>query len=428
MDYARVIALATVPIVAWLYFSRSDPSKAAQNLSATTEQSPGNPGADCNCDKKVTRAISQSLSKPRPNLPTFVGMATNDTWRIHRKAITKVLGPPFVRKAFIAAVSKSKQLIQIWNDELSKNNAASFNVEIQGVLSGLILDILFTTVSSRDIRFLEEHETGTETVQYNVKTFLRAFFLRAVAPKWLYSVLKIQPQDLWLVNSHLDKVVHRIIDNANLEENELLAKFRDELVGLLIAGHDTTSNTITNMFLALGQNKHVLDKLRREIDAAFPKGEPLTVEGLERLPYLDSVLRETQRRYPVVSAVVRVSAKPVEVLGYKFPAGTRFATSFKGSMVLNEEIFGPNLGKFDPDRFSTATNVIDDSTFTPFGAGIHKCPGHKMAILESKIVLVMLLQSFDFEIVANQPPLSHVIGFTTSLKNGLMLRVSKRNQ
>ncbi|KAJ3064491.1 hypothetical protein HDU98_012100 [Podochytrium sp. JEL0797] len=371
------------------------------------------------------------------------GLPTNDAWKRHRKAIVKALNPQFVRTAFENTSLLSNRLIQLWNDKLSTRE--SIQLDLQECLASLTHDVLLLTLSGRrDIEFSESFDAGAsgeKGVEMKMKAFLRAFFLRAVAPKAFYGLLGIRPTQLMGLKAYLSEMADAFIQGGP-ENNELLTvmlavdedgnrifsddEVKDQVLGLLVAGHETTSSTITNVLLALTQDDRVMKLLRSEIDALEPieDGE-FSIKQISEMPYLENVLREAQRLYPAVSATSpRTNLETVQLMGYTFQAGTLFLPSMKGAM-LHPDTYGPNPTSFFPERFDALPDM-DSSTFMPFGAGIHKCPGSKLAVVEAKLILVKLLKVFEFELVPNQS-LSHVIGFTVSLKDGLLINISKRN-
>ncbi|KAI8620679.1 cytochrome P450, partial [Chytriomyces sp. MP71] len=157
------------------------------------------------------------------------------------------------------------------------------------------------------------------------------------------------------------------------------------------AGHETTANTLTNVFLRIAQDARVMERLQQEIDQHVGReGTPL-LEDLPRFKYLDNVFRETQRVHPVVPGVGRIAAADTEIAGYKVKQGTEVFVSFTG-LLGSEDIWGCDAAEFKPDRWD---GQINELAFIPFGSGPHMCPGMKMAIMESRITLIKLLQNFE---------------------------------
>lgn len=152
-------------------------------------------------------------------------------------------------------------------------------------------------------------------------------------------------------------------------------EIRDELVTLLLAGHETTATSLAWVFDQLLANPRVLDKLHAEIAAG--KDE-----------YVDCVIRETLRFRPIVPLVGRVVAKPFKLGTWDLPVGTRIAPSIYLSGMRAASHRDPK--KFDPDRWIGVKP--DPYTWLPFGGGIRRCIGMAFAQLEMRIVIQTIVQ------------------------------------
>jgi cytochrome P450 len=145
---------------------------------------------------------------------------------------------------------------------------------------------------------------------------------------------------------------------------------RDELVTLLLAGHETTATALAWTFDQLLANPHVLAKLRAELDAG-------------RDDYLDSVIRETLRLRPIVPLVGRYVAKPFQLGPWALPVGTRVAPSIYLAGRRGDAY--PDPDRFQPERWLGVKP--DPYTWLPFGGGIRRCIGMAFAQFEMRVVL-----------------------------------------
>ncbi|HTW42699.1 MAG TPA: cytochrome P450 [Solirubrobacteraceae bacterium] len=168
-------------------------------------------------------------------------------------------------------------------------------------------------------------------------------------------------------------------DGQAMRDEEL----RDELVTLLLAGHETTSTSVAWAVERLARHPQKLARLVAEIDAG---------EGDE---YLTAVVHETLRVRPVVPIVVRVLTRELEVGGRKLPAGTRVVPCIyltnRNPRVYDE----PDA--FRPERFLGDEGGQDVNTFAwiPFGGGIRRCIGASFALLEMKVLLRTMLAELE---------------------------------
>lgn len=161
----------------------------------------------------------------------------------------------------------------------------------------------------------------------------------------------------------------------------------------LLAGFDTTSNTLTITTHFLVNNQFVQDRLREEIMEICPEGEP-TYEQLNKLKYAESVMKETLRLGPIAAfAASRTCAETTTIGDYIIEAGTIIQADVL-SVQQDKEIWGENADKFYPERWLDGTASTNPLTWLPFGAGPRICIGMKLAYLEEKIVLVYILRKY----------------------------------
>ncbi|HVK89241.1 MAG TPA: cytochrome P450 [Kofleriaceae bacterium] len=147
-------------------------------------------------------------------------------------------------------------------------------------------------------------------------------------------------------------------------------ELRDELVTLLVAGHETTATSLAWTFDQLLANPHTLVRLRDELAAG-------------RDEYLDAVIRETLRLRPIVPLVGRVVAKPFQLGGYTFREGARLAPSIYLAGRHAATYRSPE--QFEPERWIGVKP--DPYTWLPFGGGIRRCIGMAFAQFEMRVVL-----------------------------------------
>ncbi|HTL38998.1 MAG TPA: cytochrome P450, partial [Kofleriaceae bacterium] len=185
---------------------------------------------------------------------------------------------------------------------------------------------------------------------------------------------------------------------------------RDELVTLLLAGHETTATTLAWVFDQLLANPGVLEKLRAEIAAG--KDE-----------YLDCVIRETLRFRPIVPLVGRYAKKPFQLGKWLLPADTRIAPSIYLSGMREASYREPK--KFDPDRWIGVKP--DPYMWLPFGGGLRRCIGMAFAQFEMKIVIKTVVQRTKLRAVGG-PATVVRRGITLAPSEGRRVVVAERIQ
>lgn len=181
-------------------------------------------------------------------------------------------------------------------------------------------------------------------------------------------------------------------------------ELRDEMVTMLVAGHETTATSLAWTFHCILDRPDVLDKLRAEICATVGSGpvEPKptrpdyspggredesALQHIPQLDYLDATSRETQRLHPIVSLVGRVLPEPLRLGGQDLPADMVVAPCIY--LTHHHPDIWPEPHTFDPDRF--LAKRVGPYEFFPFGGGIRRCIGAAFALYEMKIVLAQVL-------------------------------------
>lgn len=162
------------------------------------------------------------------------------------------------------------------------------------------------------------------------------------------------------------------------------AELRDQLMTLLVAGHDTTATGLSWALERLTRHPEILAKAVQAAQASA-NGD---AEGDE---YLDAVAKETLRNRPVVFDVGRVLTRPVEIAGYRLPAGVLVAPGV--GLVHSDDRIYPDAQRFDPDRMVGA--ALSPTTWLPFGGGARRCLGATFAMAEMRVVLREVLSRVE---------------------------------
>ncbi|HEX2904210.1 MAG TPA: cytochrome P450 [Jatrophihabitans sp.] len=164
------------------------------------------------------------------------------------------------------------------------------------------------------------------------------------------------------------------------------AELRDNLITLLLAGHETTATALAWSLHELARNPDVQRRAQRAADTGDED-------------YLQAVAKETLRLHPIIFEVARQLTEPVELGGYLLPAGA-VAMPAVGLVQLDPR-HHDTPARFDPERFLDRQPAA--STWIPFGGGTRRCLGAGFSLLESTVVLSEVLRRFDIEAVHRRP-------------------------
>ncbi|KAG8647412.1 cytochrome P450 97B2, chloroplastic [Manihot esculenta] len=359
-------------------------------------------------------------------------------------------------------------------------------LDLEAEFSNLALDIIGLGVFNYDFSSVTKESPvikavyGTLFEAEHRSTFYVPYWKIPLA-RWIVPRQRKFQNDLKIINDCLDVLIKNAKetrqetdveklqqrDYSNLKDASLLRFFvdmrgadvddrqlRDDLMTMLIAGHETTAAVLTWSIFLLAQNPSKMKKAQAEIDTVLGQGRP-TFDLLKKLEYIRLIVVEALRLYPQPPLLIRRALKS-DVLpggyrgdkdGYAVPSGTDIFISvynlhrspyfwhspneFEPERFLvqrkNEEIEG--WAGFDPSRSPGAlypNEIISDFAFLPFGGGPRKCVGDQFALMESTVALAVLLQKFDVELKGSPESVELVTGATIHTKNGLWCKLRKR--
>jgi cytochrome P450 len=203
-----------------------------------------------------------------------------------------------------------------------------------------------------------------------------------------------------------------LLISARDEEGEGMgdSELRDQLMTLLLAGHETTATGLAWAFELLLHHPEALERLRAELDEDGG-GE-----------YMEAVIEETLRLRPVIPFVGRLLKAPMTLDGYELPTGTNVFPSIYLAHT-NPRIF-PEPYSFRPERFLEGGG--ETYSWIPFGGGTRRCIGAAFAQLEMKVVLRTVLRAADLRAVSPEPQPMIRRNVTLSPRDGTPVTMSRR--
>ncbi|MBL7665244.1 MAG: cytochrome P450 [Bacteriovoracaceae bacterium] len=218
-------------------------------------------------------------------------------------------------------------------------------------------------------------------------------------------------------------ILSRLMDYRDENAAGLPPKqIRDELMTLMLAGHETTSNALTWTFYYLAEHPEYQEKIFQEIRRLEGK-ENFTPEKLENYPMLNACLYESMRLSPPVPGVSRSNVEDDVLNGYFIPAGSTIVCSIHA--IHRDARYWNNPSAFKPERFIGREQKADDYTYLPFAKGPRACIGERMAMLEAQIILLKIIKNYRFELVEGfRPQPEHSI--TLRSRNGLKMKMHAR--
>lgn len=171
----------------------------------------------------------------------------------------------------------------------------------------------------------------------------------------------------------------------------------DEVLTLLLAGYETTSNALSWTWYLLSQHPTAEECLHEELDMVLVGHLP-SVDDLPRLAYTRMVIEESMRLYPPAWSFTRHVLADDEIGGYRIPKGSTIILS--PYVTHRHPAFWENPEMFDPERFS-AEHVAKRPRYAyfPFGGGPRLCIGSNFALMEAQLILATVLQRYRLRLV-----------------------------
>ena len=202
-------------------------------------------------------------------------------------------------------------------------------------------------------------------------------------------------------------------------------QLRDEVMTILLAGHETTANALTWALYLVAGAPAVAARLRAEVDALG--GMSLGAGDVERLPYTRAVLAEAMRLYPPAWVVGRRAIAPYVVRGITLPA--RSIVLMSQWIVHRDPRWWPEADRFLPERWLPGGSAQDPArprfSYFPFGAGTRVCIGEQFAWMEGILALAGVSRRWRLEPVADHPVVPQPI-VTLRAKHGVLVRAFPR--
>ena len=201
-------------------------------------------------------------------------------------------------------------------------------------------------------------------------------------------------------------------------------QLRDEVMTMILAGHETTANTLTWICYLLAQHRDVEQKLQTEL-ASVLGGRAPSLTDLARLPYTRMIIDEALHLYPPAPGMSRKAVADDEIGGYTIPAGSEIAVS--QYVTHRHPDFWDRPETFDPERFLPERSARRPHfAYFPFGGGPRLCIGNAFALMEAHLILATIAQRYQLRLVPGHPVVPEPL-VTLRPRFGLMMTLQKLN-
>jgi cytochrome P450 len=342
--------------------------------------------------------------------------AEGDAWRNQRKMVMQAFAPHAVKSYFPTLVQVAQRLQRRWQAAADAQRPIDLGAELRLYTVDIVAGLAFGS----DVNTIE---TGDNAIQRDLDKILPAVARRSLAPFPYWRYLKL-PRD---------HAVDRCVERTRLAVDKLVAQARvrmrndplrarqpgnmleamlaaaaqadsgvtesnvaGNVLTMLLAGEDTTSNSLAWLIYLLHRNPHTLQRAREEILRIAPDLAALSVEQVDQLDYVEACAHEALRLKPPAAFIPLEALADTAVGDVQIDRGTIVWCVMRGSSL--DDTWFANAAQFDPQRW--LDDAVDKKAAMPFGAGPRTCPGRYLALLEIKVAIAMLLARFDILSVA----------------------------
>jgi cytochrome P450 len=352
--------------------------------------------------------------------------ANDEDWKRQRRMVMAGLDPGHVKAYFPTLLNVTLRLRSRWR-HAAQTGAP---IDLQADLMRFTVDASAGLAFGVDVNTLASDD---DVIQQHLNRIFPKLHKRGLTllPYWRYVRL---PSDRALDRSvaAVQAAVHGFIAEArqrmqrnpalreqpsNLLEAMICAADRADsevndhdvagnIITLLLAGEDTTANTLAWMIELLHRHPAALERARAEVRDLAPNPAGFTPEQIASLDYLDACAQETMRLKPVAPLLLVQAVHETTVADIKLPADTVVFALMRHDCMDSQ--FFPDATAFKPERWlrngdddhAAAASPGSKRLSMPFGAGPRICPGRYLALLEMKMAMAMLLGSYEIKSVA----------------------------
>ena len=376
--------------------------------------------------------------------------SNGEHWRRQRPMVMSSFDPAHIKSYFPALVRVTQRFAGRWR----RAATAGASIDLQADLMRYTVDVTAGLAFGVDINTIESEEA---VIQNHLDKVLPALYARLMSPFPFLHALK--PKN-WTMPKHL-RALQRAVDGfitqarermardpslrthpTNLIEAMLAARdtegsgLDDQVVAgnvltMLLAGEDTTANSLAWMIYLLSRHPDAMRRARDEVRAVIGANQvPTQYEQIGELRFIEGCIHESMRLRPVAPIMINEAVRDSVIAGIEIPKGQLVLCLMRPSAT--DERHFPNAQTFDPARWLADGSAGKPASSAkrvamPFGAGPRLCPGRYLAMLEIKMVAAMLLSNFEVKSVTT-PDSGDVQEYLalTMAPVGLQMRLSVR--
>jgi cytochrome P450 len=337
-------------------------------------------------------------------------LSEGETWRKQRNLVGPAFSPDRVVSLAGTMATHAESMVESW----TAGDVVDVELEMARVTVKIIADAMF------GVEFDDERVRRVQANLEPLGSRFEANPFRFLIPDW---VPTRENREYDAAIAELDAVLDDVLDErrgtagregdgppsdmlslllrAQRRGDQTEAQIRDEMMTMLLAGHDTTALTLTYALYLLSQHPDAERRLHAEVASAVDGDVPTAAEVRE-FEFVDRVLKEAMRLYPPVWVMFRQPQVDVELAGYRLPAGTTVMLS--QWVTHRDDRWYDDPETFDPDRWSPERRRDRPSfAYFPFGGGPRSCIGRQFSLLEAKLILGTIASQYRLDYTHDRP-------------------------
>lgn len=337
--------------------------------------------------------------------------ASHDVWKRKRR-----IAQPYFHKKIISNLATIMtdvitEMLDKWEEKCDKGET----VDIMDAMMRLTLDVVVRTLFSTALTKEELQKVADVFTPILQETNNRNFYPFKFITQLPLKRNKDYKENVETLNQIIFSIIEKrrtskekhmdllqmLMDARDEETGEALSdqELRDEAMTIFIAGHETTANAMSWLWVVLNQEKEVRERLDKEIHEVLGKRVP-TAADFPNLPYTLKVFKEILRVYPPVPAVPRRIEKDDKLGEYQLEGGNDVFIS--PYLLHRHPDFWEDPEKFDPNRFDKEKERQRHTfAYLPFGGGPRICMGNNFAMMEAVFIIAMTSQRFKLKLLPN---------------------------
>ncbi|KAG0605431.1 hypothetical protein M758_9G058500 [Ceratodon purpureus] len=332
-------------------------------------------------------------------------------WAFQRRILNPFFSQESLKAMVESVVKGAMEEIEKW-EQMTTQAGGMLDYDVEHdihIISGKIMS--YTAFGDEFERGKQIYELQSETVGH--------LFAALSNPMFWIPGYRLLPTKEKKAMAQLDKRIERLAMEVIDARKEAVAKgerssFGDDMLGLMLAdanfdysavvnncknlffaGQDTSANLLSFSLVILANRPEWQHRAREEILEVLGDGETYTLNGISRLKVMGMIVNEVTRVFSISPSITRVALKDFQLGDLFIPKGLAIEVAVL-SMHRDPEFWGEDAAEFKPERFANGLSeaCTNPNAFLPFGLGPRRCLGEKLALLEVKVVLAMILRRF----------------------------------